>query len=435
MGKILTLNGEENEKTLKEIFDNEIIVFEDIQASKIWVKWNGKEFIIKQKSLNSEPINLIDLAMQNYYNPAIDYFNTFDSRVKGLMPRSWSFGFEYFADATPANIEYNRMPKNGLVLTSINKNGKYQSSIDELTEYANLFNVDVVPVIFEGRLTSEMKEAIMYFLNTSEADLEYVFGEQSFSFFFYKILNPQSSNSFLMDGDFQNNIEKIVITIKDKDLSFEILNPLYKRISSENSTEFTDVYSLIILNFLTFCQTVNLEDIKLKGERRDEAYIYLICKLFNIYISDVKEDIENFEFVVPEFYTKDKFKINRELIKNKLTIETISESDKLEYVFKSILSSFNKKRKKPIGVFTENTVILFNNFLDKINMHIDNYLGKMREIQISQSGLVSFEDWFEIKYDTDSTGEVYPDIYDELQKSDDGKKKKGKIGIKSSIKK
>ena len=30
-----------------------------------------------------------------------------------------------------------------------------------------------------------MKEAIKYFINTSDDDLEYIFGEKSFAFFFY----------------------------------------------------------------------------------------------------------------------------------------------------------------------------------------------------------------------------------------------------------
>lgn len=429
MGKIVTLNGVESENILNDIFENDIIVYEDIQGSKIWVNWNGKEFTIKPKSLNNEPINMIDLAMQNYYNPAINYFNTFDIRIKGLMPKNWSFCFEYFPDLTPANIEYQKLPKHGLVLTEINKSGKYGSNTDELQEYARLFDVDSLPIIFEGKLSDVMKEAIKYFINTSENDLEYVFGEQSFAFFFYKILNPNSDSSFLMNDKFQDNLEKIVIRVKNKDISFEILNPLYTRISSENSTEFTDIYTLILLNFLTFCQSINLEDIKLKGERRDFLYIYLMCKLFNIYVADVKEDLENFEFVVPEFFDKEKFKINRELINNKLTREIIEESSKLEYIFKVILGSFNKKRKKPIGVFTDNTVVLFNNFVDKINTLLDNHLKKMREVQITQAGLLDFGDFFEIQYDKDAAGEVYPDIYDEIQKvkQEDKKGKKGEM--------
>jgi hypothetical protein len=425
MGKIVTLNGVESENILNDIFENDIVVFEDIQGSKIWINWNGKEFSLKPKSLNNDSVNMIDLAMQNFYNPAINFFNNFDIRVKGLMPKNWSFCFEYFPDLTPGNIKYDKLPKNGLVLTSINKAGKYDFNTDELDEWSRLFNVDRLPIIFEGRLSDTMKEAIKYFLNTSEDDLEYVFGEKSFSFFFYKILNPNTDSSFLMEDKFQDNLEKILIRVKDKDISFEILNPLYSRISSENSTEFTEIYTLILLNFLTFCQSINLEDIKLKGQRRDEMYIYLICKLFNIYVSDVRDDLENFEFIIPEFYTAEKFKINRELIGNKLTLELIDESDKLEYIFKCILSSFSKKRKKPIGIFTDNTVILFNNFVDKINLLLDNTLKKMREIQINNQKLLDFGDFFEINFDTDAAGNTYPDIYDEIQKVSFPKKKKG----------
>jgi hypothetical protein len=429
MSKLITLNGQDD-KVLDDIFSEDIVVYEDVQGSKIWVNWNGNSFVIKPKSISSEAINLIDLAMQNYYNPAINYLNTFDNRIKGLMPKNWWFCFEYFPDNQPANIEYNRVPKNGLVLASICKNGKYEYAIDELREYSRLFNVDCLPVIFEGKLSDQMREALKYFLNTSEKDLEYVFGEKSFSFFFYKILNPQSDGSFLMDEDFQKNLQKIVIRTSNNNVTFEILNPLYQRISSENSTEFVEVYTLILVNFLNFCQSINIDEIKIKGVRRDEAYIYLICKLFNIYVSDVKDDLLNFDFIIPEFFDKEKFKINKELIPNKMTNQIISESDKLEYIFKVILGSFNKKRKKAIGIFTENTIILFNSFVDKLDIILDTFLNKLKEIDLTRGGLLDFGDFFEIKYDQDGEGQVYPDVYDTFEKEPSSEKKKGKLSAK-----
>ena len=51
--------------------------------------------------------------------------------------------------------------------------------------------------------------AIKYFMNTSVSDLEYVFGENNFAFFFYKLLNPKLDSSFLMKDNFQKNIEKL----------------------------------------------------------------------------------------------------------------------------------------------------------------------------------------------------------------------------------
>ena len=124
------------------------------------------------------------------------------------------------------------------------------------------------------KLNEKIIEAIKYFLNTSEDDLEYVFGEKTFSFFFYKLLNPQIQNSFLMNDDFQKNLEKLIIRVDGKDVSFEILNPLYKRISDTNSTDFVEIYTLILVNFLNFCQSVDLDQIKIKGSKRDESYIF-----------------------------------------------------------------------------------------------------------------------------------------------------------------
>ena len=430
MSKLVTLNGSNDQELLSSIFDNEIVVFEDIQGSKIWVNWDGKEFAIKPKSIGSESINLIDLAMQNYYNPAIKFFESLDIRVKSLLNRKWWFCFEYFPDNQPANIEYSRVPKNNLVLTALNKSGKYDFSIEELDEYARLFDVDMLPIVFQGKLNERMIEAIKYFINTSEDDLEYIFGEKSFAFFFYKILNPSSQNSFLMDEeDYQNNLEKLIVRTIKGDLSFEILNPLYKRISDNNSTEFVEIYTLILVNFLNFCQSFNLDEVKLKGSKRDEIYIYLISKLFNVYISEVKQDLLDFDFTVPEFFDKEKFKINTELISNKLTKDYIKESDKLEYIFKVILGSFSKKRKKPIGVFTDNTVILFNVFVTDINNYIEKYMNKIHEVELTRAGLLDFGDFFEIQYDSDGEGEVYPDVYSEFEKgAGDEKKKKGKGG-------
>jgi len=429
MSKLITLNGLTDDQILNDLFADEIFVYEDVQGSKIWVNWNGKEFQIKPKSVTSQSINLIDLAMQNYYNPAIDFFNSLDDRIKGLLNKKWWFCFEYFPDNQPANIEYNRVPKNQLVLTGIYKSNKYELNIDELTEYSRLLNVDLLPIIYQGKLTENMIEAIKYFINTSENDLEYIFGEKSFSYFFYKILNPKIDNSFLMDEDFQKNLEKMIIRCQSKDMSFELLNPLYKRLSETNNTEFVEIYTLILINFLNFCQSVNLEDIKLKGDKKDDIYIYLISKLFNIYVSEVKEDLLNFDFTVPDFFDKDKFKINTELINNKLTKDYIKEDEKLEYIFKVVLGSFNKKKKKAIGIFTDNTVTLFNKFVADIDSYISTYLNKMQQIELGRAGLLDFGDFFEIQYDQDAEGQVYPDVYSEFEKGvESDKKKKGKGG-------
>lgn len=428
MSKLVTLNKEKSDEILNNLFNDEIIVLEDVQGSKIWVNWDGKKFRIKSKSIKNDDINIIDLAIQNYYNFAMDYFNSMDNRVKGLLNKKWWFCFEYFPDQQPANIEYSRVPKNKLVLTGIWKNKKFQVNLDEIEEYARLLDVDVIPVIFNGKLTEEMKEAITYFLNTSKEDLEFVFEEKSFAFFFYKLLNPLSMNSFLMEDDFQNNVEKLIIRSKIGDISFELLNPLYERISSANDTEFVEIYTLILVNFLNFSQSITLKDIRLKSKRKDEMYIELICNMFNKYMLNVKSDLVNFQFAIPEFFDKEKFKINKELIPNAITRQHLESNGKIEYIFKIILGSFKKKKKKAIGIFEEKTVVVFNKYIDDISKFIDTCLKIEQQRTATKKGLVDFGEYFEINYDTDGEGNVYPDIYNEFEKgklSNKSKKKKG----------
>jgi hypothetical protein len=145
-------------------------------------------------------------------------------------------------------------------------------------------------------------------------------------------------------------------------------------------------------------------------------------------MSEVKEDLLSFDFVVPQFFDKDKFRINVELIPNKMTKSIISENKKFEYIFKVILGSFNKKRKKPIGIFTEGTLQIFNNLVDKINTKIDLTYKRKSEIDLTRSGLLDFGDFFEIKYDVDSEEQVYPDVYTEIEKTSQEKDKKGMKG-------
>lgn len=430
MSKLQNLSNISTTEGLDEILNKELIIFEDIQGSKIYVNWDGENFIVKPKSLNSEPINMIDLAMQKYYNKAMEFFSSLSERVRSLLNKKWWFCFEYFPDEQPANIIYNRIPKNNLVLTSISKSGRYDYTIEELIEYARLFETDVIPVIFKGKLSQESIEAIKYFLNTSEKDLDFVFGEKSFAYFFYKLLNPQSQNSFLMDDDFQNNLEKLIIRVEGEDLNFEILNPLYLRISDNNQTDFVEIYSLILINFLNFCQTLDLSKVKMRGDRRDEVYLNLMCLLYNTYVQEIKEDLLNFEFQVPEFFDRDKFRINIELIDNKITKNLISEDKKLEYIFKCLLGSFSKPKKREIGIFTSSTLEIFNNFVNLLSKKIDEFLKKKTEISLTRSGLVDFGEFFDIKYDKDAEDKVYPDVYKEIEQSAEDKSKKGKIDMK-----
>ena len=434
------LNVENSKEFIDIIKDKDLLVYEDIQGSQIFVKWTGKNFIIKPKSLRNYPLNFIDLATQKFYNPAYEHFHNLPNYVTDLLNKNWWFCFEYFpGESQPANIEYDSIPENNLILTCIVKGSKYFYNYDELREYGELFNTDCLPVLYKGKLNGKQLEIIDLYLNTSEKDLKYVFDENNFAYFFYKILNPQLKNSFLMKNDIYNdNLEKIIFKIDgNTDYSFEMLNPLYNRLSMDNDTEYLDTYSLILLSFIEYFQTLLIDNYKLQTLTKDELYIELICKIFNDYIKNIHKDIKNWNFGIPSFFKEDKFKINLELIPDKITIDYVKSSDKIEYVFKCILKSFSKKKKKTFGVFNKQTLTLFNEMVDKIEIFIDKYLNLNREYILQKSDVKNFKDFFELDYDLDADGRLYPDTFD-LEKdspTDDKKKKKKSVMPKKGMKK
>lgn len=419
------------DKFLDNIFNDVITVYEDIQGSKLLVRWDGENFEFRTKSINNEPITLIDMSLQKYYNKAINFFYGLDKHITALMPKSWHFVFEYFPDNQPAHIEYKKEPKNSLILTGIVKGKKFKYSIEEILEFSNLLDVDPLPIIFHGKLNQKQKEGIKYFLHTSTNDLDYVFGDKSFAFFFYKLLDPTHEHSFLMDeGEYQENLHRLIIKTRDEDYRYEVLNPLYQKTVETIETDFTDIYTLIILNFLSFVQNIEIDKLKLSGNRFEEVYINLICKLFNMYMNDSSEELDKFEFEIPKFFNKEKFKINIDFINNQLSKKYIEQNDRFEYIFKCVLGSFKNKKTKEIGVFTENSLLLFNNFIEKINTTITIHLNKMKEDELRNSQLMDFGDYYKFNYDTDGDGQVYPDVYTEFESPTDKKKKKGKTSKK-----
>jgi hypothetical protein len=94
------------------------------------------------------------------------------------------------------------------------------------------------------------------------------------------------------------------------------------------------------------------------------------------------------------------------------------------------LGSFKKHKKKPVGVMKESTVEFFNKTVDKISNHIESLLNLNRDYIFQKVDLLNFNDYFNIKFDRDAAGEIYPDIQDTFAQSELGGGKKGKGGKK-----
>lgn len=417
---------------IKLISKEEIVVYEDVQASKIWVNYADDNWYIRPKSVNNDPINLIDLAMQKFYKYAYAYLLSLPSEVTDLLRPNMYFCFEYFPDEQPANIKYERIPKNHLILTCICKYKKrYSYKIEELNTYADLFQVDTLPIIYKGKLNDKQVQAINLFLHTSKEDLNLFYKDSNFAKFFYKLLNPNKNKSYLSD-EFQDNLEKIIIRFNksEKEYTCEILNPLYQKQELKVQSEYSDIYSILLFNFMQYLMGVNLEDLQIDGTSRELIYLNSICKLYNMYLEKYKDDILNFSFIVPTFFQTDKFRINQAFIKNETTIDFINTHPKLEYVFKIILSTFKTKMKKEIGIFNETTLEHLNNLIVKVHIKVEEQLNYNIKINKYSYQLKDMKDYKNITWEEDYKGYVYPDVVSLFGDYDEDKKKKMKKNVK-----
>lgn len=437
MSRLIELNDLNVDNFIELLRDSNILIYENIQGTKVFIEYNHgtEEFILRVKSVNSTPINKIDLALQKYYHKIFDYLDSLDERVKKLIPSGVHFCFQFFPDNQPSHIRYDALPKNNLILTSIVKNNIFCFNYDEICEYSNLLDVDAQPILFNGILNIKQLELIKYFLYTRKKDLELIFGEgnDNFASFFYKILNPSVKNSILMnDGSYQDMLDKLIIKIDNKDeISLSILNPLYAK-SENNINNYTETYSIIILDFLEYLQGFDFEHKFIKGVLGDEIYLEIISDLFNRYVEDRGYRVKDFQFTIPPFFFDDKFKINKSFITNKQTKYLIESSERLEFIFKVLLQSFRIKKDKVVGVFNTNTLKIFNNYVDIISSIIDKALRIEREEELMKHNLLDFGNFYKIKYPNgDGEGKVYPNLYKkiEVEKTVDINKK-GKENLK-----
>ncbi|TXG80915.1 MAG: hypothetical protein E6R13_07310 [Spirochaetes bacterium] len=419
----------EPEKFIDLISNEEIIIYEDVQGSKIWVNYVNGNWILRPKSINQNPINLIDMAMQKYYKYAWAYLLSLPDEVTDLLRPNMYFCFEYFPDNQPAHIKYERIPKNHLILTCICKYGKtYSYDVNELKTYAELFGVETLPMIYKGKLTDKQLKALTYFLYTNEKDTQIFFKDTNFAEFFYKLLNPFATQSYLKIDGFQQNLEKIVIRFvkSNKEYTLEILNPMYQKMQLKTDSEYSDVYSLLLFNFMQWLIGIDLDEIEIEGTTREIVYINLICKLFNMYIQKYERNIIDFIFVVPEFFNSDKFRINQALINNKTTLDYINKHSKIEYVFKIIMSNFQRQHKKEIGIINNIALEQLNNLSRKIQVKVEeqfNYNIKLNKYSYQLTNLNKYPN---IKWEEDSKGYVYPEV-DSLFPDNDGSDKKKKF--------
>jgi hypothetical protein len=373
---------------LDELFGKDLTVSEKLNGMSFSFEKNsydGSLSFYKRDQVN--PISKIDRVLMKYYESPISHIQSLDNLVLSEIPNCWRFGMEFFINPSPVLLSYQRIPKNGLVLTHIivkNEFGDIERTIiekEELEYWANLIGVENPPIIFQGKLSDEQKVAINDFINSPNDRLKNEYGTGSFAKFLIGVLNKDINKSYLNDS-LEEPIEGVVFRFGPIDgtgesFTAKILDPMFEDITKQNNVKKasyfpSDIYGITILEVMNFMLDRNVDSFSFEGDDPQDKYISYISSVFNAFVEENGEKYLGLDFQEPEFLKQEGFQINAELIKDEKTKALITEDESYQSLFKVILSAFRKIKKRPGGFFTQGAIEQFNLLVREISNYLNN---------------------------------------------------------------
>lgn len=332
---------------VNQFLSEKVIITEKLDTYRILFENVDGEIKFFKKD-NTE-LNLIERVLTNIWEDAIIELSII--LAESDVPEGLRFGVAYTPVNKPIRLLYEALPK--YVLTDVTRRPGPSKRIiesfdyDEVKKWAEEFKLGRPPVIFEGILSDEQRKDLI------------AYGSKDFDekIKLEDILEGSYSNAELIEGII---IQKDNQLMQIESYEFGLLNEAYQRLESPR-----DFYDLTLLGINSFMEKYNFP--VLEQQESDEAYVELICDMFNKYCKagNIAEDL-NPEYLTPPSYGY-AGNLNLLLFKNKETIKILEAGGKIhESIFKIMLSSF-RKYKKPFGLLRESDIQKFNTYVYFIN--------------------------------------------------------------------
>lgn len=388
---IKELYSELGEKFYNDLLSSEFTVYEKLDGNYfgIVILSNSQMNFFRKNLSNS--ICDIDRTLTTLYEAPINYFNNLNIKVP--LPIGYKFSFYYFPNDKPLSIKYDKMPKNNLVLNYIeDEKGNKINDLITLEYYADLLKVDRPPIYFKGKLTDVQKDEILKYLSSEIKDNENIISK------ILKIITPNIKNTFLKN-DLNSVLKNLFFKFDNgNEVRYsKLFNESFDGLIKQDFRENDDSYYLILSDIIDFIMLQNLESIRLPKKNYDQRYVSLMCILFNRFIEKKGDYYLDFEFFAPVNIEYNK--INKELIKNKETLIILTQSLNFEELFKIMLGSFRKKRKRKHPLMGEKTLKFFNEIVDKIT-DLCSF-----DVSINES-FITFEEFQRIYIDGEDSKDV-----------------------------
>jgi hypothetical protein len=400
MAEILSLREifrKEGMQFVKKLFDEFVVISEKLNATRFCFEKtkDGIEFYKKDGKITA-----IDRTMAALYEHPIKYIETLPEDVLEKLPQGFRYGFRYFHNEKPANIVYDKLPMNGLVLTDIRSaKGKIIDDVSILNGISDLLRVEKPPIIWYGNLDGVQKTRLLEYLRTPEDKLIAKFKTDSFTKYIISILNPEIKATALRDG-IEKPIDSIIfkfITEEDKEvIHAKVIDPVITQINRTNDVEREpqDLYGIILSDVAEYIKVTGLQKYSLSDGSNDERFLELICQIYVAYMKKNSYKYEGIEIDPLSFASVPEFDLNTGFIKDQETRDLVKKSTITKHIFKIMMSSFSKLKKKPSGTVTQ---ILIDDILE-LSKKIKNKVESTPEVK--ESSFPTFEDYMTTKFES-----------------------------------
>ena len=345
------------EEGLREILNKELRITEKFDAFRFSFEKNSQNYKLYFYGKNGKtPINKIDRTLSDLYEGAIDYIESLPYEIRKDLPLRHRFGFSWFPTKNPLSTDYERRPKNGLVLTDITIRDKKNDVTRDVNEnevykrYAKILGVEYAEPIHSGKLDESMVESLINIAkNKEDAGL---------------LTESFDTKGYL--NQLHPNIEAMI---------FESEDQLFKISHNEEivkSEKRSHMFDLLLMDILEHIESFNVLGIKCASTKIDEAYIEAVSEIFNDYVDKRGKEYLESNMEKPKFLSK-AGKFNKRLIKNPKTRMLIEKDSQYEYLLSVFLANL-RKPKFASGLLNESTVHRFNAKIEEIDKAIgDDY--------------------------------------------------------------
>tara|TARA_R110000796_G_scaffold10015_5_gene33600 strand:+ start:2429 stop:3634 length:1206 start_codon:yes stop_codon:yes gene_type:complete len=391
---LFDIYSKQGKEFIDGLFNKSLIVSEKPDGSVFSAQKRedgGMDFF---KRDDRQPISKLDRTIMSLYEPPIEYIEGKSEGKK--IPTNLRFGFEYFQNTKPVAISYDRLPKNGLVLThmkEIDDKGKVSKFIDEpkiLNKWAKYFGVEEPFIIFDGKLSQLQKEQLEAFLETPFGDLVSEFKTSSFTKYIVSILNPKLKKTAL-NNTLDKPIEGLVFKFNDGEYLAKVVDPMFTQMARDKALErnnkpkgSSDEFGLVLYTFITWLEEHQiLQDFIADGKNEDEKYVDLMTRVAKRFIDENKIFLKGLSIKKPDFAKAPEFSLNTKMIKSKEVVDFVKKNKESEEIFRILLSGFRKTRKRKTNMIDANLMKQINSVVAQIKVATTN----------TNESFLSFSDW------------------------------------------